>query len=263
AAGRVPCSRATGKLLFPAREVHAWLAGNSHGKAISKPNVFLGSHDPLLEWALRQSECGLATFFDGSLDGLDRMQAGEGIAAGIHIYDAAQDIWNTPAVTDRFSVENAVLVHFAKRARGLVLGKGLTGKIQKLADLRGHRFVPRQPQSGSTVLLRDLLKRANLDDTALTFTEPARSEQDAVLRVAAGEADATLGLGALAQQFGLDFLPLISEDFDLLMDRKAYFDPPLQTFLAFLQSRSFRKHAGDGAGDSYDVARCGTIVWNG
>ena len=82
--GALACSRATGKLLFPEKAVRAWLAEHSSqdgagGPAI-RPNVFLGSHDPLLEWALRQSQCGLATYFDGSSDGLERFAQREGVA---------------------------------------------------------------------------------------------------------------------------------------------------------------------------------------
>ncbi|HBC06069.1 MAG TPA: hypothetical protein DC046_00620, partial [Rhodospirillaceae bacterium] len=76
ATGRIPCSRAMGKLLFPRAEIEAWvargMAGDGGGMAAAgaapqpakvRPGVFLGSHDPLLDWALRQSRCGLATFF--------------------------------------------------------------------------------------------------------------------------------------------------------------------------------------------------------
>ena len=76
ASGDVPCSKAMGKLLFPRKDVEAWLAGSSTGPSAQKlpdrPSVFLGSHDPLLDWALRESRSGIATFFDGSVDGLSR-----------------------------------------------------------------------------------------------------------------------------------------------------------------------------------------------
>ncbi|MDJ0931215.1 helix-turn-helix domain-containing protein [Breoghania sp.] len=75
--GAVPYSRATGKLLFPREAVLAWIestgGGEGHaGGAEERPNVLLGSHDPLLEWALRESCSGLAAFYDGSFDGIER-----------------------------------------------------------------------------------------------------------------------------------------------------------------------------------------------
>ena len=93
ASGKVPCSKAMGKLLFPRAEIEAWVASQQVGPQpvtvpAARPNVFLGSHDPLLEWALRESRSGLAMYFDSSLDGLNRFEAGEGVATGLHLYEA-------------------------------------------------------------------------------------------------------------------------------------------------------------------------------
>ncbi|PKP63893.1 MAG: excisionase, partial [Alphaproteobacteria bacterium HGW-Alphaproteobacteria-8] len=78
AAAEIPHRRLTGKLLFPRAEIDAWLAGGVQ-KAASPgaAAVVAGSHDPLLDWAIRESGSGLATRFDGSLDGLARLAAGE------------------------------------------------------------------------------------------------------------------------------------------------------------------------------------------
>ena len=78
AEGGIPCVRATGKLLFPRDLVEAWLARNLEFKAgveslAERPPIVGGSHDPLLDWALREAETGLAVAFGGSLDGLRRM----------------------------------------------------------------------------------------------------------------------------------------------------------------------------------------------
>lgn len=83
ASGQVPCVRVTGKLLFPRAAAESWLAAPA--PAPCRPPVFFGSRDPLLEWALRESRCGMATLFDGSLDGLSRFAAGEGQATGLHL----------------------------------------------------------------------------------------------------------------------------------------------------------------------------------
>ena len=47
--------------------------------------MLVGSHDPLLDWALRESGCGIASFCDGSLDGLGRLGRGEAVLAGVHL----------------------------------------------------------------------------------------------------------------------------------------------------------------------------------
>ena len=86
ASGEIPHVRVTGKLLFPRALLDAWLLRHSEAHAAPRawPDIVAGSHDPLLDWALRESGAGLATFFDGSLDGLERIARGDAIAAGLH-----------------------------------------------------------------------------------------------------------------------------------------------------------------------------------
>ena len=260
ASGQVPVSRATGKLLFPKGEVQAWIDGNRSGPAqrMVRPAVLLGSFDPLLEWAVRQSECGLAMLMDGSADGLDRFVLGEGAAAGMHILDPATDDWNRPAVAAKAGAQDAVLLSFAKRQRGLVLAPD--SAIESVGDLKGRRIVARQAASGTATLLAHLLKSAGLDEGDVEFTSPARSELDAVQAVAEGTADATFGLEALAIPFGLTFVPLVEERFDLLVDRRAYFEPPLQALLAFCRTDAFRDRARTIVG--YDIGDLERVRWS-
>lgn len=264
ASGAVPCSKVTGKLLFPEQAVRRWLAREqtgSDGDDAPRPAVFLGSHDPLLDWSLRQSECGIATFFDGSQDGLDRFSNREGLAAGLHMYDAATHSWNLPAIEAAFTGAPVVLLAFAIRRRGLVVKPGLEEQIASLDDLRGRKITPRQPGAGTRTLFDHLLAQSNALPETIQLRPVARSEADAVLDVATGSADATFGLEALAQQHHLGFVPLIEERFDLLVSRRAYFDPPMQRFIAFLRSDAFAEHAA--ALKGYDVSEAGTVRWNG
>ena len=264
ASGDVPVSRATGKLLFPRREIEAWIANASTGgvseTGARRPAICLGSHDPLLEWALRQSRCGLASFFDGSLDGLDRFRAGEGVAAGLHVHDAETGEWNVPQVSARCADQNAVLVAWARRARGLVMRPDLSGRIGGMADLAGQVIVPRPPETGTQALFTELAAKAGLEMSAQRQTDTTPSETDAVLAVAEGRGDVTFGLQSLAVQHGLAFVPVIEERFDLLVDRRAWFDAPMQTLVAFCRGDGFRAQAAQMAG--YDISDLGTVRWN-
>ncbi|MEN9061088.1 substrate-binding domain-containing protein [Ponticoccus litoralis] len=155
--------------------------------------------------------------------------------------------------------QNAVLVRFATRARGLVLGQSITG-ITAMPDLRGRRVVPRQPDSGSDVLFRQLADRAGLALSDMVLTDIARTETEAVQAVARGEADATLGLHSVAQDFGLPFVPLIDERFDLLVNRRAWFETPMQRLMTFCQSEAMATRAERMGG--YDLTGLGTVRWN-
>ncbi|HOP15765.1 MAG TPA: helix-turn-helix transcriptional regulator [Gammaproteobacteria bacterium] len=265
ASGQVPCSRAMGKLLFPRREIEAWLARESSGggqaKVLNRPAVFLGSYEPLLEWALRESGCGLATLLDGSLDGLDRFARGEGVASGLHVFDAATGTWNVPAIEARFTNAPVALVEFAWRERGLIVAPGREAAFADLKALKGRRVVPRQGGAGSQVLLLQLIEQAGLEARDIDWMDTARTESDAALAVLEGRADATLGLRAMAEQLRLGFVPLLRERYDLLVDRAAWFDPPLQRLLDFCRSATFETRASTFAG--YDVRTLGTVHFNG
>lgn len=265
ASGQIPCSRAMGKLLFPRQAVESWLARGSSGMPVNaarRPGVFLGSYEPLLEWALRESGCGLATLLDGSLDGLERFARGEGLAAGLHIHDAASGDWNVAPVAARFGQLPVALVEFAWRERGLVVAPGSEEQFASGLDaIRGRRLAPRQAGAGSQVLLRHLLERAAVADREIAWTDVARTESEAALAVLEGKADAALGLRAMAEQLRLGFVPLLRERYDLLVDRAAWFDEPLQRLTGFCRSAVFRAKAAEFAG--YDVSGFGTVHFNG
>lgn len=257
ASGEVPCTKVIGKLLFPRDKVEAWLASGSSGPSAAaeqpRPAIVLGSHDPLLDWAIRDSRCGLASNFDSSLDGVERFLAGDGMLAGVHVFDAVNGDWNSgPRVGGAVSGLRCVRVEWAKRSRGLIVAAGREKDLASLSALPGHRFVPRQAKAGSQVLFEHLLGDAGLDPSSITLTRPARSEADAATVVLDGKADAAFGLAALAQQFRLGFVPIIEERYDLIVDRYAWFEEPFQTLLAFCRSEEFAERAGELAG--YDVS---------
>lgn len=262
ASGEIPCSRATGKLLFPRQQIDDWLASkaSSPARTAARPLVIVGSHDPLLEWALRESRCGLASYFDSSLDGLERFAEGAGIATGLHLYDADTGDWNRSAVEARFARERVVLVAWAGRARGIILPLAARDDVEGLADLAGRKTVPRQAEAGSQRLLEALLARQGIDSKAIDWTKPARSEADAVIEVVEGRAEATFGLATLAAQYRLGFVPVIDERYDILIDRRAWFEPTWQTFAQFCRSQDFEHHARELTG--YDIGKRFDVIFN-
>ena len=100
----LPHVRATGKLLFPRAQIDAWLAAKA-GTPVpvakdAAPPIIAGSHDPLLEWAARESRCGLAVLACGSSAGLERLARHEAQVAAMHWLDAATGDYNVPLVRD-------------------------------------------------------------------------------------------------------------------------------------------------------------------
>ncbi|WP_346894427.1 helix-turn-helix transcriptional regulator [uncultured Roseibium sp.] len=264
AAGEVPHSRATGKLLFPRDAVLAWIdrAGDAADEGQERPAVVLGSHDLLLEWALRESGCGLASLFDGSLDGIERLARREGVAAGVHVPDNEDDDWNIEAVASQFAFKSVVLIEWAKRNRGFIVPAGNPARISSVADLAGKRLARRQQAAGTYVLLQKLVAEAGNNLEAALIDGPlVRDEREAAQAVFGGEADVAFGLESAAHQSRLDFVPVCIERFDLVVLRREYFEPAFQKLLGFARSEAFANKAGQLGG--YDISDLGKVHFNG
>ncbi|WP_084174538.1 helix-turn-helix transcriptional regulator [Afifella pfennigii] len=277
----LPVVRVTGKFIFPREAVTAWLRRSTeYGPQLTEiappPAVLAGSHDPLLDWALREAGTELATYFDGSLDGLERFAAGKALACGMHLPDVAGDApipratapeaslasANAAALIEVMPMEPIVLLEWAWREQGLVLPKESPSPVAGLADLPGRRIARRQQGSGSRRLF-DALAAAvpGLRDRLLFPDPPARSEADVAQAVATGAADAGLAIRAVAAQYGLAFLPLARERYDIAVRRRDYFGEPMQRLFAFTRGEAFRRRAEELGG--YDVSGLGKVHYNG
>lgn len=255
AAGEIPHRRLTGKLLFPKDEIAHWLSGDRpEPSSALRPPVLAGSHDPLLDWALRESGCGLAALLDGSGDGLQRFLRGEAAVAAMHLPEEGG--WNVATIAAE-QPANVVLIAFARRSQGLISAEAL--RLTTVADLAGRRVALRQPGSGARTLFDRLCHEAGVAGRIEPHPAVARTETEAAQTVYSGEAEATLGLEAVARQFRLAFAPLVEEAFDLLIDRHAYFTAPVQTLLTFCRTPEFAAKAASLGG--YDIAPLGTVRW--
>jgi excisionase family DNA binding protein len=262
---RIPCSRAAGKLLFPRYLVDLWLeaqielAGTAPRRA---PPVLGGSHDPLLEWALRESGSGLALLAGGSLDGLRRLARREVMVAGLHILEEEGGGYNVAALRAQGELSDVVLIEWAWRQQGLVLAPGNPLGIGGIADLLrpGLRIARRQEEAGAQILLRRLVMGAGADVARLGAGPLATTETDLAGLVLDGKADAGLAIESVARRFRLDFLPLHRERFDLAMRRRDYFEEPVQALMAFARTPAFAARAAELGG--YDVASLGRVAYN-
>jgi excisionase family DNA binding protein len=265
--GLVPHARAHGRLLFDPAQLRAWLASRSGGMpdpgGAEPPATIAGSHDPLLERAVRESRSGLALATVGSLDGLERFAARSACAALIHVPDAAGGGFNGEVVRQRLGRLPIVCLHWARREQGLIVAAGNPLGIGSLADLarRGRRLVLRQPGAGSQLLLAKMLREAGIDAARLRGRAAlASTETEVAETVKAGLADAGFGIRAAAHRDGLGFVPLAWESVDLVVWRRSAFEPPMQALLAFTRTRAFSRHAQSLTG--YDVAGCGSVLFN-
>ena len=264
---RIPCSRVTGKLLFPKQSIDLWVARYTEfdGPALqSPPPIAAGSHDVLLEWALRESGCDLALLAGGSEDGLRRLAAGQAAVAGLHIVDFATGDYNVPFLQSLGGMGDIVLIEWAKRRQGLIVAAGNPHGIRSIAEVAAKRLrvARRQDGAGSQTLLRYLLTRNGLRYEDIDISQPpALTETDLAASVLEDKADCGIAIEAVAKRFRLGFVPLHQERFDLAMRRRDYFEPAIQALLRFTTTSSFRAQAAELAG--YDLSGCGRVVCNG
>jgi putative molybdopterin biosynthesis protein len=267
--GGIPCSKVTGKWLFPRHELDLWvLSGMARpaGMVVTEPPPIIGgSQDDLLEWSLRESRSGLATLNEGTGRGVDRLQRGEIIAAAIHFHgqtlsaNAAGDA-NIAAVRATPGLQDVVLIGVARREQGLLLAPGNPKGLQSLPDVlaSGAQMAVRQASAGAQLLLDTLLARAGASPKDLRRLEPTcLTGRDLAAAIRGGQADCGIATRAAAKSAGLDFAPLLWESFDLLMRQRSYFRPPVQALVGLLRDSRLRQRAAELTG--YDTAPAGQI----
>ena len=231
---RAPRSRASG-CFQERRSAAGWpqgLALPALAQAPAPPIVG-GSHDPLLEWALRESGSGLASLPEGSEAGLRRLARGEVTAAAIHVHrlDGDDEAANLDAVAEAPGLHDGVVIAYARREQGLVLAVGNPLQLRDVAGVaaRRARLALRPQGAGAQLLLLALLARAGLAFDALALVKPAcPTGADIAQAVRSGRADCGVATRAVAQAAGLDFVPLTWERFDLALRQRDYFRPGLQ-----------------------------------
>ena len=264
--GTVPCTKVTGRWLFPKAELDHWLASSvTRPAGMNRPQpapIIAGSHDPLLEWAMRESGCGLAMLAVGSEAGFNRFVAGESVAAAMHLHaleDAEADA-NLAAVSGRNDLQDAVLIAFCRREQGFLVAPGNPLKIEGIDDVMAPRVrIAMRPQgAGAQLLLLSLLHRVKATLDRLNAIAPVCSTgPDIAQAIRAGRADTGIATRSVAGAAGLDFVPIVWEAFDLLMRQRDYFHAPMQTLIRFLQSAELKARAQELGG--FDLSGAGGV----
>ena len=266
AEGTVPCTKVTGRWLFPKAELDQWLAASvvrPDGSARPEPMpIVAGSHDPLLEWSLRESGSGLASLAVGSEAGLTRFHTGDITAAAIHLHalDDPEADANVATMGKQGGLHDAVLIGFCRREQGLLVADGNPLKLKSIEDVlqKRARISMRPKGAGAQLLLMALLHRAKASPEKLSAVSPVSATgNDIAQAIRAGRADCGIATRSAANSVGLDFLPLVWERFDLVMRQREYFRPPLQALFGFLRSPAFAARAREMGG--YDLADAGAV----
>lgn len=184
---------------------------------------FVGSHDLAVVWmASHFDEIApghrLELTFAGSLGGLMALAEGRAEIAGTHLLDEESGVYNEVFVSRILAGRRVALITLARRRLGLVVAAGNPLGLSGLSDLAGTgvRFVNRQHGSGTRVWLDQELRRRGIPPLSLVgYDREVPTHSEVATLVADSEADAGLALEGSAVAFGLGFIPLAVEVYDL------------------------------------------------
>ena len=228
---------------------------------------FVGSHDLVIESLprlLSQHHAGFALSLEytGSLGGLMALARGEADLAGIHLWDAASDTYNTPFVQRVLPNRSVVLLTLFHRSLGLIVSAGNPQQVHGLADLSrpGVTFVNRQAGSGTRVWLDAQLKRLGIAHEAIAgYAQTEATHLGVAHAVAEKKAAVGLGIEAAATSHGLGFVPLTQEKYDLVFPEEVWNSIPAQSLIETIRSAEFRHAVMQQTG--YDLTATGQEIW--
>jgi len=216
---------------------------------IGRTIVAIGSHDLVLDVAasaLRAADplVTLASSNVGSLGGLVALRDGLCHVAGSHLLDPDTGEYTLPYV-DRLLGDgpDIAVIRLVHRDQGLMVAPGNPLAIAGIEDLTrpGLRYVNRQRGAGTRVLLDHELSRRGLDATRISgYSREEHTHLGVGAAVAAGRADTGMGILAAARAFGLDFIPVAREPYDLVLRASTVDDDLLAPLWALLQQIDFR-----------------------
>ncbi|MBV8083727.1 MAG: molybdopterin biosynthesis protein [Chloroflexi bacterium] len=233
---------------------------------IDRTVVCIGSHDPAIDvlsnWIARTHPGRRLTAANvGSFGTLLARKRGESHLGGCHLLDAETGVYNVPDIRRVLEGQAVVLVHLAMRDQGLIVPPGNPKGIRNLSDLARAdvRFVNRQKGSGTRVLLDYELPKAGINADAIHGYEREEFTHLAVaVAVSGGSADVGLGVLSAARALGLDFVPLLQEQYDLVVGAEFWDAEILGPVREALVAPDFREEVAALGG--YDVSRMGEVL---
>jgi molybdate-binding protein/DNA-binding XRE family transcriptional regulator len=192
---------------------------------------------------------------------LSWLKEGKAHIAGSHLEDAKTGEFNLPYIRKEFPDQDFTVITFARWEEGFVIAPGNPKGVRKIEDLgrKNVRFVNREVGSGSRALLDKLLLKADMPSNKIAgYDREAFGHLAAAYFVLSGDADACLATRSAARTFGLDFIPLHSERYDLVMRKRTADLPAAKAFLDVLQRAALRRKLEVLAG--YDTSQTGALV---
>jgi len=261
----IPAARVGGKWLFPRALLEEWLLEQAHGGALTDRLLITGSDDPLLAATVSAlaptlgAEGFVAYSPTGTLTGLELLARRRANVCALHWGGVEHSEQQHATLLRSFGGQRQwALVRLALREQGVILRRGLAvDGIETLAAF-DYRWAMRQAGAGSRHYLESALASRGFAAADCSVVATAHTEREAAGLIARDEADCAPGTRAAAAEFGLDFLPLGWEAFDLALPRDILFRRLFQDLLrahASAASRALAQRLG-----GYDLSPLGQVI---
>ena len=228
--------------------------------------VAIGSHDLTLDLlaSMLHRDNGVQSLSSanvGSLGGLVAVGRGEAHLAGTHLLDEDTGEYNLSYVRRYMQGVDVVVMNLVHRLQGLIVPKGNPKELSSLSDLAREdlAFVNRQRGSGTRMLLDFKLAEMGMTPEQVAgYDREEYTHLSVAAAVAGGRADFGLGILSAARAMDLDFVPLLSEQYDLVIPREHYDSDLLAPLLNLIRGDEFKSQV-DALG-GYDTSGTGTVV---
>jgi molybdenum cofactor synthesis domain-containing protein len=265
-------TQATGFLRIP-DTVEGVTESDSHAitlltsrRGIERTLVVVGSHDMTLDLiANLLKECdpqiNLASSNVGSLGGLLALRKSTAHLAGSHLLDTETGEYNISYINRYLSGVEVYLINLVHREQGLIVAPDNPKSIKGLEDLTrdGVSFVNRQAGSGTRILLDWRLGQLGIDSAKIKgYQREEYTHMAVAVDILSGTADVGMGIHAAAQALALDFIPVTTERYDLVIPAEYYDNPLVQKLLEVIASQEFKEQVMALGG--YDVGDTGRII---
>ena len=182
--------------------------------------------------------------------------------AGAHLLDPLDGSYNLSYVKKYLPDHKVRIVNLVMREQGLIVPRGNPANIQSIQDLKSgtFRFINRQPGSGTRILFDYKLKQLGINvGDVLGYENDEYTHMSVAVAVLSGRADAGLGIKAAANALGLDFIPIITESYDLIIPERFFESPKVQVLLDTIATDAFKERVLALGG--YGVEKTGQILY--
>jgi len=234
--------------------------------AIRNTIVIVGSHDNTLDVLADQLRAGdaaltLSSSHVGSMGGLMAVKRGVCHLAGAHLLDTQTGEYNRSYIRRYLPDVPVKMVNLVMRDQGLIIPKGNPKRIQGIEDLGREDivFINRQGGSGTRILLDYRLGQIGLSPEAINgYTNEEFTHMNVAVAVLSGTADAGLGIYAAAKALGLDFIPVVTEQYDLIIPAAHFADANIQVLLETIATDVFKQRVAALGG--YSTEKTGRVT---